>query len=166
MATYFLDTSAIVKRYIVEPGRLLLLAICDPDQGHDLYISQAALVETVATFCRKTHEKSITTDKRDKLINAFRQDTHEGYGIRLVTTGMYTQAGNLCRSHRLRAYDAVQLACALDLRNETRTQQAPVPIFVCADNNLLAIASAEGLQVENPNNYPATEIVESKTDEY
>jgi predicted nucleic acid-binding protein len=33
-----------------------------------------------------------------------------------VTTDLYTSAGYLCRSHRLRAYDAVQLACILALR--------------------------------------------------
>jgi len=36
MATYFLDTSAIVKRYIVEQGQAWILSLCDPAQGHDL----------------------------------------------------------------------------------------------------------------------------------
>lgn len=166
MATYFLDTSAIVKRYILEQGQSLLLDICDPEKGHDLYISQAAIVEVVATFCRKKREKIVTADQRDELINLFREDAGEEYGIKAVTTALYIVAGNLCRVHQLRAYDAVQLACVLDLRDETRIQQAPDPIFVCADNNLLAIALAEGLQVENPNNYPAEENSESKTDEH
>ena len=153
MAVYFLDTSAIVKRYILERGQSLLLDICAADHGHDLYISQAALVEVVTTFCRKAHEKSISTEERDELIDAFRQDVQEEYGIRPVTTVIYTEAGNLCRSHRLRAYDAIQLACALDLLNETRTKQSPEPTFVCADINLLNIAVAEGLSIENPNDY-------------
>ncbi len=154
MGVYFLDTSAIVKRYVSEQGQSLLLDLCNPDHGHALYISQAALVEVIASFCRKAHEKSITPDKRDELINLFRQDTHEGYSVRLVNTKLYTAAGDLCRSHRLRAYDAVQLAGVLDLRDETRAQQAPEPIFVCADNNLLNIARTEGLDTENPNSYP------------
>ena len=57
-------------------------------------------------------------------------------------------------SHRLRAYEAVQLACALDLREQTRANKLPDPIFLCADNNLLSIASAEGFAIDNPNNYP------------
>ncbi len=153
MGTYFLDTSAIVKRYILEQGHSLLFDLCDPKQNHDLYISQAALVEVVAALCRRTHDKSITTDERNALINLFREHAHDAYGMRFVTTEMYTAAGDLCRSHRLRAYDAVQLACALDLRNETATKQALHPIFVCADTNLLNIAIAEGLSIENPNNY-------------
>lgn len=78
MGMYFLDTSAIVKRYVAEPGQSLLLEICNPEQGHSLYISQAALVEVVASICRKGHEKSITIEERDKVIAAFRQDTREG----------------------------------------------------------------------------------------
>jgi hypothetical protein len=32
--------------------------------------------------------------------------------------------------------------------------QAPLPILVCADRGLLDVAGVEGLQIENPNNYP------------
>lgn len=84
----------------------------------------------------------------------FRQDSKQGHNIWPVTTDLYNSAGDLCRSHRLRAYDAVQLACVLALRQDMLANQAPEPIFVCADIGLLEIAGVEGLQVENPNNYP------------
>ena len=53
MSTYFLDTSAVVKRYFVEQGHDWVVDLCDPVQEHRLYISQVALVEVVATICRK-----------------------------------------------------------------------------------------------------------------
>src|SRR5947209_18217599 len=74
MATYFLDTSALAKRYVPEQGQGWIMALCDPAQGHELYISQAALVEVVAAICRRTREQSITIAERDRLIEAFRQD--------------------------------------------------------------------------------------------
>ncbi|MBV9706624.1 MAG: type II toxin-antitoxin system VapC family toxin [Chloroflexi bacterium] len=154
MASYFLDTSAIVKRYVPEQGQSLITTLCDPSQDHQLYISQAALVEVVAAICRRVHDRSITVSDRDRLIDAFRSDSQKAYSIQVVTTTIYTSAGNLCRSHRLRAYDAVQLACALRLRDKALLRQGPAPIFVCADNNLTTIATVEGLSVENPNNYP------------
>lgn len=154
MGTYFLDSSALVKCYVPEQGQSLLLALCDPTQGHDLYISQIALVEVVASFCRKARENSITITERDTLIGTFRQDAQDTYSVRLVTAAMYISAGNLCRTHRLRAYDAMQLACALDLRDESNKMQAPELIFVCADLALLDIAGTEGLRTENPNNHP------------
>ena len=154
MGVYFLDTSAIVKRYIPEQGHSFILTLIDPEQSHILYISQAAFVEVVSTFCRRGHEKSITLEERDELIRLFRQHIHDEYNVVPVATEIYTSAGDLCRIHRLRAYDAVQLACALDLREQTRANKLPDPIFVCADNNLLSIASAEGFDIDNPNNYP------------
>ncbi len=78
MATYFLGTSAIIKRYIFEPGQAWVLSLCNPAQGHDLYISQAALVEVVAAICRRAREKSISIAERDRLITVFRQDSKQG----------------------------------------------------------------------------------------
>lgn len=153
MASYFFDTSAIAKRYFNEKGHAWIIERCDPKRGSRLYISQAALVEAVATMCRKTREQIITIAQRDKLIDAFKQDSQNTYIVSLVTDSIYTAAGDLCRSHKLRAYDAIQLACALDLRNESLANQVTTPIFVCADLELLGIAAKEGLRIENPNNH-------------
>lgn len=153
MGTYFLDTSAIVKLYFPEHGHAWILALCDPAQGHKIYISQAALVEVVATMCKKTREQRITITQRDMLIDTFRQDSQDNYLMNLVTTSIYASAGDLCRTHRLRAYDAVQLACALNLRDGALADEVTAPIFVCADIDLSNVASAEGLSIENPDNY-------------
>lgn len=154
MALYFLDSSAIVKRYVAEPGHVWIVDLCDPAQGHDVHIAQTALTEVVATLCRKAREAAITPHERDNLIADFRHDTATTYAVREVTTATYTLAGDLCRTHRLRAYDAVQLATVLALRDDALTNGAPLPIFVCADADLLTFAGAEGLSTENPNTYP------------
>lgn len=153
MGIYFLDTSAIVKCYFSEQGQSWVLNLCDPEQGHDLYISQAALVEVVATICRKAREQKMLTSDRDKLINLFRKDCKNIYTIKRVTASIYIFAGNLCRSHKLRAYDAVQLACALSLQNASLVEQIPLPFFICADNDLVKVASSEGLVSDNPNHH-------------
>ena len=59
MTLYFLDTSALVKRYVTELGSNWVMAQCQPKAGNTIVISQAALVEAVAAFCRKTREQSI-----------------------------------------------------------------------------------------------------------
>ena len=56
-------------------------------------------------------------------------------------------------SHPLRAYDAVQLACALTLCDRL-TALGVAPIFVSADGNLVNVAGAELLSSDNPLNYP------------
>ena len=59
MVLYFLDSSAIVKRYFQEPGHEWIETLHDPAQGHGLYIAQAALVEVVASICRKAREQNM-----------------------------------------------------------------------------------------------------------
>jgi predicted nucleic acid-binding protein len=154
VSAYFLDTSALVKRYAQETGHQWVLALTDPLQGHDLYISQAALVEVVAALCAKARQGAITFTERDTLIANFRQDSTNLFAIRPITAAIYSAAGDLCMQHKLRAYDAVQLACALAVRDDTIALGALAPIFVCADNDLLAVAIAESLSIENPNNHP------------
>lgn len=82
-------------------------------------------------------------DERTKLFNTIR-----------VTNAVYFNACELCTRQRLRAYDAVQLACALSVRDDARQRNAPLPQFVSADRQLLAIADSEGMMTENPENYP------------
>jgi hypothetical protein len=54
----------------------------------------------------------------------------------------------------LRAYDAVQLACALTVRRSMRRRGMLPPLFVSADTTLLAAARAEGFLVDNPLQHP------------
>jgi hypothetical protein len=91
---------------------------------------------------------------RDGLITDFRRDTTGGYVIRSVSTDICVRAGDLCRTYPLHAYDAVQLAALLSLRDEALAASAPAPIFVSSDSELLRYAAAEGLAVEDPNRYP------------
>ena len=122
-------------------------------QGHGLYIAQAALVEVVASICRKAREQHMPLNERDSTISDFRRDVQNSYSVWMVDTILYTAAGDLCRSHRLRGYDAIQLACAIAVHRDVLIAQSPEFFFVSADNGLLAIADAVGFRSENPNNY-------------
>lgn len=157
MGSYFLDTSALVKRYIAEVGHEWVEAIYTPDAEHTIIISQAALVEAVATFCHKARDPNvdqrISEADRNQAIAVFRRDARRQYNVVPVTTTLYTRAGNLCLHHRLRAYDAVQLACALTTRDKLAALGV-APVFVSADLMLLDIAAAEGLTIANPNTQP------------
>jgi len=156
MDIYFFDTSALVKRYVTEAGSDWVMTRCQPKQDTMLIISQATLVEVVATFCRKAREQnikqSISETERDRIISLFREDTQRQYIVIPVTPFIYTQAGDLCRFHKLRAYDAIQLTCALLVHKKLATLAIQAPIFVSSDIELLTIAHEAGLNIENPNN--------------
>jgi predicted nucleic acid-binding protein len=58
-------------------------------------------------------------------------------------------AAQLADRHVLRAYDAVQLAAALEVQ-----LSVPGLVLLSADGELNAAAAAEGLAVEDPNTHP------------
>lgn len=160
MAIYFLDLSAVVKRYFPEQGHNWVRILHESVRRSELYISQAAFIEVVASICRKAREQKTPTEIRDAIINTFRRGAWHTYGVRLVDETLYTAAGDLCRSHNLRSYDAIQLACAIAVRTEKEALEFELSeskladfIFVSGDLKLLDIALAEGFKVENPNNY-------------
>jgi len=134
--------------YLREQGHAWVVTLCDQHKVRTLYLT-SRLVEVVATICRKSREQSITMAERDTLIDIFRQDSQLAYDVWPVTTAIYISAGNLCRSHKLRAYDAVQLACALSVRDDALTSHVTAPLFVCAEWSHY-VAMAEGFSVENP----------------
>ncbi|HEY7976225.1 MAG TPA: hypothetical protein VID72_12835, partial [Ktedonobacterales bacterium] len=75
MARYFLDTSALIKRYVNdEPGHEWISSICAAEAGHAIMIAEVALVEMVATFCRMAREipPRLQVSDRDSLIALFR----------------------------------------------------------------------------------------------
>jgi predicted nucleic acid-binding protein len=59
------------------------------------------------------------------------------------------EASRLADSHVLRAYDAVQLAAALDIHRLGLSLT-----LLSADAELNTAAIAEGLTVDDPNNHP------------
>lgn len=73
MASYFLDTSALVKRHVAETGHAWVRAVCDPSAGNTLFIAEIALVEAVATFSRMARETPLrlTTMECDQAIADF-----------------------------------------------------------------------------------------------
>ncbi len=158
MTLYFLDSSALVKRYFQEQGHEWIETLHDPHQNHVLYIAQTALVEVVASICRKAREQDMALEERNTIIDDFRRDVRSSYSVWVVDNALYIAAGDLCRTHRLRAYDAIQLACAVAVREDALGVQPPEVewpdvIFISADRGLLTVALAEGFNIENPNNY-------------
>lgn len=158
MGRYFLDSSALIKRYLSdEPGHAWIAALCAPQAGHDILIAEVTIAEVVAAFCRMVRmtPRRLRPSQRDRLIVVFRQrDLPSSYIVQAVNRSIYEHAGDLCLMHPLRAYDAIQLACALTARDDAVRAQVALPIFVSADADLLSAATAEGLAADNPGNHP------------
>jgi hypothetical protein len=60
----------------------------------------------------------------------------------------------MARKHRVRAYDAVQLAMALEVTRIHKVAGSPAITVVSSDRDLNAAAVAEGLTVDDPTTHP------------
>ncbi len=92
--------------------------------------------------------------ERDQLLRDFLDHCATQYSLVAVERSCIDRAVLLTQSHALRGYDAVQLASALTVSAVLTAANLPPPIFIAADDDLLAAARAEGLATENPNDHP------------
>jgi predicted nucleic acid-binding protein len=133
----YLDSSALVKRYVREAGsdevRNLLLASTPAT-------ARFSVIEIMSALCRRCRDGDITTADRDSAIAALKEDASRIFLIELSLQVSELAARMLTR-HVLRAGDALQLASCLHLRGHTGARVR----FVAYDSRLLEAARAEGL---------------------
>ncbi|MFB2921142.1 type II toxin-antitoxin system VapC family toxin [Aerosakkonema funiforme] len=151
---YFLDTSALVKRYVAETGSNWIKSITDSAIGNDIAIAQITWVEVLSALGRRRREGSLSTDDFDYVLEEFREDFDNQYRVIEVDRMLIEIAGQLVIQYPLRAYDAIQLASALRVQSFFATIPDIELIFVTADDRLINIAQTEGLVTDNPNNSP------------
>ena len=150
---FYLDTSALVKRYIAEPGsRWVQDLYLEPDSL--VVTSLLALVEAAAAFGRKWRMGDIDRAAYRQAVDRLRQEFHRGHVVLDVEPAMVDVAVTLTERHPLRGYDALHLAAALSTVRQMRLGRQVQVIFVSADRALLAAAAAEGLAVEDPLAHP------------
>jgi predicted nucleic acid-binding protein len=154
MADYFFDSSGLTKRYAREIGSAWVESITDLASGNTIFIAEITQVEVTAAIARKMRGGFLTLADGTLAFAKLLHDINDEYVLVEINSGVLQDADNLVKRHFLRGYDAVQLASALRTNQENVSFGLPPIIFVSADNDLNNAALAEGLAVENPNNYP------------
>lgn len=87
---------------------------------------------------------------RDRALSRLFEDSERSLILLQVDRTVIDQAVALVFRHRLRAYDAVQLATAIVVNAQLVEHGYSSLTFVTADRDLLGAAGGEGLAVENP----------------
>jgi len=98
-------------------------------------------VEVPAAIWRRAREGDLSEARAKELVNKVVADLSEMIVVE-VRRSATDLARQLVERHPLRAYDSVQLACALLLADRAATAVT----FVCADHRLCDIAVAEQLR--------------------
>jgi predicted nucleic acid-binding protein len=154
VSNYYLDASALVKRYVDEVGSDWLRTIVAPAEHSLLFISRMVIVEVVSAFARRVRDGSLTPADFAAVRDAFRGDCLSEYQIMPPAVAVIDLACVLLERHPLRAYDATHLATALSAQRFLATRGDPTLTFLSADDLLNGAATAEGLAVGNPNHHP------------
>lgn len=150
MTIYFLDSSAIGKRYMTEIGSTWVRTLAAPTAGHVVVLSRLVIVEISSALVRKQRLGQISAADALQRRTDFLLHIEKLYLTVPLDEAVLQRASDLTGKYPLRSLDAIQLACAVEA---TATLGEP-HIFVCSDNNLLAAAIAEGFTTDNPLAHP------------
>jgi predicted nucleic acid-binding protein len=147
MPRYFLDSSALVKRYHQESGTSQVERLFN-EPGNRFFISRLALVELHSCFARLVREGILSAANFQQLSARLELDVASGVlAVAAVSNPRLQSASAMLSTHGLtapaRTLDVIHLATAQALHARTR-----LAAFVAADKRLLASASdACGLAV-------------------
>jgi uncharacterized protein len=152
LAGHFFDSSALVKLYHPEAGTPAVDQIVNATDNLVL-VSRLTLAELTSAFAIKVRTQSINREDAELFLRQFRGDVAIGrLEVFSIGESEFTMAELLVERYafdsRLRALDALQLAVALELRN-----QKLVDHFVAADAILCEVARLEGFSVINPEQF-------------
>lgn len=142
--TYF-DSSALVKAYLQEPGTERVRSVLAQEDSR-AWVSSLALPETISALARAEAAARIHTLDAHRLMQRVEQDFTGAvlpYQILDPTRAVVSRAAALARRHRLRGFDAVHLATALELRDAARERIAVQ--LAATDTRLVTAAQAEAL---------------------
>lgn len=154
MPPFFLDSSALSKRYNNELGSAWVLHLTDPASGNVLYVARITGVEVTAAITRRGRLQGVLTAAATAALDQLQSDFVSEFNLVEISPGLLNDAMLQARTHALRGYDAVQLAAALAI-NAQRIQAGLPPVtLLSADAELNAAALAEGLAVDDPNTHP------------
>jgi predicted nucleic acid-binding protein len=146
LALYYLETSALVKLYVNEPGTDRLLKLAAAPEGHQFAILALAQAELRSAVRRRERAGDLDEVVAVRMLGSFDLHCQTRFLRQGVTDPVIDLACGLIDRHPLRAYDALQLAGCLVLKLTTGQS----PVFTCADHQLLEAAKSEGLIWLNP----------------
>jgi len=136
----YLDTSALIKRYIWESGSEQVRHVFR--ENGVIVTSKIAYPEVYAAFTRRMREGHLVPIRYRQVCRLFEREWR-AYLIVEVHDEVLHLSRDLIKKYPLRGFDALHLASAKSLGRQLRTTIT----FVCADQRLLESAKAEGFEL-------------------
>jgi uncharacterized protein len=114
MTAFYMDTSAIIKRYVSEVGPAWITALAQPAVGNIIIIARLTTVEGCSVLARLQRLKHLTATDGNRLRNDFLVHADHEYLTVAIDDTILKRSCDLVAKYPLRALDAIQLAYALE----------------------------------------------------
>jgi uncharacterized protein len=150
---FYLDTSALVKLYVQEPGTDRLLPLIRNQPENRFAVLTISIVEVRSAIRRRQRSGDIEASAAAAMLKDMQSHMETRFIRQGINDTVIDRALEVIDRYALRAYDAIQLAGCLVLcaiGSEAFT-------FVCSDHQLLKAARSEQLVILDPaDDRPAT----------
>ncbi len=151
MNLFWLDASALAKRYVRETGTPLMNDLFARVPPLGIICLLEGVGEVISIFVRRRNAGAITAAAFHQAMLDFRSEVSHHADVEKVhpTQNQVSMSWRLIEKHSINSTDAVILRCALDKATGLRATGHDL-ILVSADTRLLRAAQAEGLLTFNP----------------
>ena len=135
----YFDTSALIKRYVDEPGRLEVLTLLRKNR---CVVSAVLPVEVGSALRRRVAEKTLDEKRVPGVLKRLAADRAYWTMVE-VSREVLATAESLSSAYPLRALDAIHVASAKLFADRTRSQSFT---FISADVQQTHVADALGIK--------------------
>jgi uncharacterized protein len=155
----YLDSSALVKRYVPEVGSAVVHHLFGIVPVRRMVVLTVGMTEVVSILVRKLNGKRITTGTFHQALTDFRREIGTKTAIRIIDIDgdLAEDAYAFVETYSINSTDAILLRSALDLAVPLRAAGDDL-LLVSSDARLLKAAAAEGLTAFNPETQPAADL--------
>ena len=142
----YVDSSALVKRYVAEAGSVAVASLLSSET---ICTSSLCYAEVVAALARKRRERQFSESEFDTTLQEFLFDWEHVVHEIVINREILESLPQLLRAHPLRGSDGIHLASALWAFRALRVSGDSYR-FVVADERLAAAGSLCSLAILNP----------------
>lgn len=155
---FYLDASALAKRYTVELGTAIINYLFSSASPDRLYLLNIGIAEIVSVLVRKKNSGRLSVvELNQALIDIGAEISFSAVNKETAENHLVTGALTLIQSHSINSTDAIILRSALDLASQWRTGGDDF-VLVASDQRLLRAAQAEGLKTFDPETQPLADL--------
>lgn len=148
MAVYYLDTSALVKRYRTEPGtEIVEELLTDPSPDDRFFICFLSIIELTSGVVRLVRGGHLSRDTANQILARFRSDVRDLFRVWPLNEGVAADAVTVAEQHGLRSGDAIHLAAAQQIARAAPGARA---VMVSSDRELIDASQTAGLVALDP----------------